>query len=97
MTRLLLIPIIGMLTACATVTVPVTQPFPKAPDVLLAQCPSLKLISADETRLTALLAVVVENYASFYECSEIVANWQEWYTQQRTIFNAIGTGSPNGK
>lgn len=79
--------ILLLLTGCST-TVPVTQKFPQAPDVLMQQCEQLKEV-AKEASLVDLTKVVVENYTKHYQCSVLVHGWQEWYKTQQNIYKEL--------
>lgn len=75
------------LCGCSTV-VPVTQKFPDAPQVLLEQCKPLKEV-ASESSIVDLTKVVVENYTLYYQCSNLVDGWQQWYKTQQQIFKEL--------
>jgi hypothetical protein len=34
-----------------------------------------------------LIETAIENYGTCYEMRELVLSWQEWYKEQRDIFN----------
>lgn len=73
-------------SACSTV-VPVKQEFPVAPQVLLERCPDLMQIDDGKNSLREMLKVVIQNYATYYQCAERTHGWQDWYAEQRRIFN----------
>jgi hypothetical protein len=73
------------LTACST-TVPVKQKFPEAPDVLMQQCEQLKTVAEDKGTLREFLKIVIENYSLHYQCAGKVQGWQDWYIEQKRIF-----------
>ena len=76
-----------LLTGCSTV-VPVMAKFPEAPKELLTQCPKLK--PADEKpELSELTKTIVTNYSEYHLCANRVEGWNEWYTQQKKIFEAL--------
>ena len=75
-----------LLTGCTTV-VPVKQEFPVAPAVLLERCPDLMQIDDGKNSLREMLKVVIQNYATYYQCAERTHGWQDWYAEQRRIFN----------
>lgn len=77
-----------VLTGCST-TVPVKRTFPEAPADLKTLCPELKTLPADTTRLSDVVSTVVDNYAYYHECSTRVELWNEWYRQQREIFDSV--------
>lgn len=76
-----------LLTGCST-TVPVTQKFPQAPEMLFQQCQQLKEVSKDAS-LVDLTKIVVENYTQYYQCSVLVEGWQQWYKTQQQIYKEL--------
>lgn len=78
-----------LLIGCST-TVPVKPRFPDAPDVLKEKCERLKTVDAnDKVAITEMLKVIVTNYGLYYECSSKVEGWQEWYNNQKKIYEDI--------
>jgi hypothetical protein len=75
-----------LLTACST-PVPVKQQFPVAPAVLLERCPDLLTIDDGKNSMRDMLKIVIQNYALYYQCAEKTHGWQDWYTEQKKIFN----------
>ena len=75
-----------VLAGCTT-TVPVKQEFPVAPAILLERCPDLMQIDDGKNSLREMLKVVIQNYALYYQCAEKTHGWQDWYNQQRKIYN----------
>ena len=85
-----LIPLVLLLSACATTPVPVERKFPPYPSALSEKCEPLKTIEpTDKVAITDMLKVVVENYVRYYNCATKVEGWQEWYTEQKKIFEDI--------
>jgi hypothetical protein len=82
----LLIPL--LLTGCFA-TVPVKQKFPEAPKTLTEKCENLKKVEGDRVAITEMLKVVVENYSLYYECSAKVEGWNEWYNEQKRIYESV--------
>lgn len=80
-----------LLSSCAMFKkpVPVERHFPDAPKTLQEKCNALKMIEGDKVSITDMLKVVVENYRMYYECSTKVEGWQEWYTEQKKIFDSV--------
>jgi hypothetical protein len=76
-----------LLTGCTTV-VPVVAKFPEAPKELTALCPKLKQ-AEDKTELSELTKTIVTNYSEYHLCANRVEGWNEWYTQQKKIFEAL--------
>jgi hypothetical protein len=75
-----------VLTGCSTV-VPIEKEFPVAPQVLLERCPDLMVIDDGKNSLRDMLKVVIQNYATYYQCAEKTQGWQDWYKDQKKIFN----------
>lgn len=67
-------------------TVPVTQNFPKASDTLMTAPPSLKEIPAGASA-SAVFDTVVENYGTYNEVANQLRGWQQWYVDQKKIFD----------
>lgn len=77
-----------LLAGCSTTTVPVKPSFPKAAPELMKKCEDLKKIEGDKVAITEMLKVVVHNYSLYYECSTKVDGWQEWYNEQKKIYES---------
>lgn len=77
------------LVGCST-AVPVKRTFPEAPAVLKQRCENLKTVERQERILiTDMLKVIVQNYALYHECSLKVEGWNEWYDEQKKIFDSV--------
>ena len=76
------------LAGCAT-SVPVKQKFPEVPKSLVEKCQNLKKVEGDPVAITELLRVIVENYGMYYECAAKVDSWQDWYNEQKRIYNSV--------
>jgi hypothetical protein len=72
------------LTGC--VTVPVEQNFPKASDTLMTPPPTLIEIPAGSSA-SAVFDTVIENYGTYNEVATQLRGWQQWYVDQKKIFN----------
>lgn len=81
-----------LLTACVSKPVPVKMDFPTAPASLIKKCEQLKTIEPKPggTPITELLKTVVENYTLYYECSNKVDGWNDWYTETKKIYDGVG-------
>ena len=84
--RIALLGIVSLLAACST-AVPLTPSFPQAPAVLMEKCPELKIIQGEKVSIVDFTKTVSENYTTYYECSARNSAWQEWYTQQKKIWD----------
>lgn len=45
--------------------------------------------SPSEVKASDLLTTVVENYGTYYQVVEQVKGWQDWYQQQKKVFEAV--------
>ena len=77
-----------VLAACST-PVPVKQKFPDVPKALVERCDSLKKIEGDRVAITEMLKVVVQNYGMYYECAAKVDGWNDWYLEQKRIYESV--------
>jgi hypothetical protein len=55
---------------------------------MLVACPDLKQ-TAETTKLSEILPVVVDNYGQYYACKDSVDSWIDWYNSQKKIFDSI--------
>lgn len=78
-----------LLAGCSTTPVPVRQQFPVAPAVLLERCPDLLQIDDGKNSLRDMLKVVIQNYALYYQCAEKTHGWQDWYVEQKKIYENV--------
>lgn len=86
--KVILLASLLVLSGCMT-TVPVKQPFPDAVPALIKRCEELKKVEAGKNSITDVLKVVVENYTLYHECSLKVDGWNEWYTEQKAIWEKV--------
>lgn len=87
MKKLSLIILVLFLAGCRTV--PVTPDFPTAPELLLEQCPTLKTLGPD-AKLSTLMLTITENYMLYHDCARKNKAWNEWYTEQKAIYEKAG-------
>jgi inhibitor of KinA sporulation pathway (predicted exonuclease) len=85
----ILAPLLLILIAGCTTVVPVTQKFPAAVPALTEKCEDLRKIEGDRVAITDMLKTIVENYSLYYQCSAKVDGWNEWYQQQKKIYEAV--------
>ena len=88
MKKLLSISLLCMLSACQTVSVPITSKFPVIPEELLVECGPLFTIDKDVVYLSEYTKTVIENYKKYHNCSNMIQAWQNWYKEQKTIFES---------
>lgn len=74
------------LAGCSTTVVPVKQKWPDVPKELVEKCENLKQADPNKPAITDLLKIVIENYSLYYQCSSKVEGWNEWYVEQKRIF-----------
>lgn len=79
--------LVAVLSACTSV--PVKQKFPEVPQALIEKCENLKKVEGDRVAITEMLKVVVANYGMYYECAAKVDGWNEWYTEQKRIYDSV--------
>ena len=73
---------------CST-TVPLSQKFPEAPDQLMEPAQELTLLPENEKTLTDLIENANTNYGQYYDLKAKYQTWQEWYKQQKQIFESV--------
>jgi hypothetical protein len=49
----------------------------------------VKKTDNEPVKASELLQTVTENYGSYYELSEQLKMWQEWYRSKKLIFESI--------
>ena len=77
-----------LLTGCTTV--PVKIPFPTVPPQLMEPAGSLKLLDKNkEIQLSDIIENTNTNAGSYYELKEKLSAWQQWYVEQKKIFENI--------
>lgn len=90
MKKLIIISVL-LLSGCALFKqpVPIVPKFPDATPELMKKCEDLKTIEGDKVAITELLKTVVQNYTLYYECSNKVDGWKEWYEKQKKLYEDI--------
>jgi len=86
MNKLLLFCTIIFLSGCSTL-LPVKQKFPEVPTQLMTKCEPLSTIDEPKVVFSEFLKVVTENYTKRHSCAKLVEYWQEWYIEQKKIFD----------
>lgn len=76
----------ALLVGC--VTVPVTQNFPKVPESLQVPPPDLKEVPANSSA-SEVFDIVIENYGTYNEIANKLRGWQQWYVEQKKIFESV--------
>lgn len=86
--KLVTLSLVLLLSGCS-VLVPVKRTFPEAPEELKKQCKELQTIQGTSVAITDMLKTIVENYRMYYECSNKVDGWNDWYKDQKEIFDSV--------
>lgn len=63
--------------------------FPDVPHHLTEDCADLTLIDDSEEKFSEVLKIITSNYGKYHECRIKVQLWNDWYTQQRKIYNNL--------
>lgn len=64
---------------------PVTAAFPEAPDQVKEECVKLSLLNKG-AQLSDVMITITENYMKYHDCSAKVKGWNQWYIEQKKIF-----------
>jgi len=88
MNKLLVAALLISVTGCST-TVPVVAKFPVAPESLMEAPVGLTPLDTDKREISDLLENVAENYGQYYILEIKYKAWQDWYQQQKRIFEEI--------
>lgn len=81
-----------LLTGCSIFKqpVPIKRNFPEPYSVGIKKeepkCQPLLTQEGDNIPITEFLKTIVQNYSLYYQCSNHVDNWNQWYKEQKEIF-----------
>jgi hypothetical protein len=78
-----------VLTGCFTTATPVKRSFPEAPAYLMQPADELRPLDKNTQDLDALIINANENYASYRELDIRLQGWQQWYREQKQIFESV--------
>jgi len=78
--------IVLLLSISACQSVPVTRPFPAAPEELLAPPKEMVPIQPSETRLTEFLSGIIDNNTICGENYYLLRGWQSWYEKTKQLY-----------
>lgn len=67
---------------------PVKRNFPEVPEELKVVCPDLKKVNP-EAKLSDVISTVSTNYTQYHECRAKVDAWNEWYKNQKEVFDSV--------
>lgn len=79
--------IFPLLLAGCSHFLPAKPKFPAAIPELTEPCPELEKIKGDQVAITELLKTVVHNYSLYYQCSLKNDGWNQWYKEQKEIYD----------
>ena len=89
--RNMIIPVSCLMILSGCMTVPVKTEFPIAPAELLQTPPMLQQVRTDnstsDVKLSDFVQIVVNNYNTYYDQREILLAWQQWYSENKKIFD----------
>ena len=75
--------LLSVLLLCGCTTFPSKPAWPKAPEV--DSCTDLSIVANTE-KLSETLSVITQNYGKYHECKARVEAWQDWYNEQKKIY-----------
>ena len=75
-----------LLAGCSTA--PITAKFPDAPDSLLKPCAPLTALNP-QPLLSEVAKTVASNYTEYHLCANKVSTWQQWYLEQKSIYESL--------
>ncbi len=67
---------------------PVKRNFPEVPAELKVACPDLQKVK-DNAKLSDVLSTVSTNYTQYHDCRAKVDAWNEWYKNQKEVFDSV--------
>jgi hypothetical protein len=67
---------------------PVKRNFPEVPAELKVACPDLQKVK-DDAKLSDVISTVSTNYTQYHECRAKVDAWNEWYKNQKEVFDSV--------
>ncbi len=76
-----------LITGCSTA--PVVMKFPEVPEALMQKCDDLEKIPSDTKQLSTTAEVVIKNYGKYHTCRIKVEEWQEWYRENKKIYESV--------
>jgi hypothetical protein len=88
MKKLALAFFVALLAGCGT-TAPVVMKFPDAPEALMQPADKLSPLTNEKPELSDIIENANENAGKYYSLREKYRAWQEWYTQQKRIFDSV--------
>lgn len=89
--RYILIALMALTFAGCSLKKPVLMmpEFPTPVKELTEKCNELKLLEGDSVAITEMLKTIVHNYTLYHQCSLKVDGWNEWYAEQKKIYDEL--------
>jgi hypothetical protein len=78
-----------LLLAGCSVAVPVKQKFPEVPPELMQPAADLNKVPEDTKNISEIIKNTADNSQSYYEIRIKLQAWQEWYAEQKKIFDEV--------
>jgi hypothetical protein len=78
-----------LLLAGCSVAVPVKQKFPQVPPELMQPAADLNKVPEDTKNISEIIKNTADNSQSYYEIRIKLQAWQEWYAEQKKIFDEV--------
>lgn len=89
LTKIIILSVAGIVLVGCSTTVPVKRTFPDVPESLLKECGTLNTINKPEVKLSELMDTVAKNYGKYHGCAAVTEAWQDWYREQKKVFDEI--------
>ena len=89
LTKIIILSVASIVLVGCSTTVPVKRTFPDVPEALLKECGALNTINKPEVKLSELMDTVAKNYGKYHECAAVNEAWQDWYREQKKVFDEI--------
>lgn len=89
LTKIITLSLLSLVLAGCSTTVPVKRNFPAVPEALLKECGALGTINKPEVKLSELMDTVAKNYGKYHECAAVNEAWQDWYKEQKKVFDEV--------
>jgi hypothetical protein len=89
MRSLLMVSCSLLLSGCFATATPVKRSFPAVPDDFMQPPAELVTLDKNTQDLDALIINANENYTLYRELGIRLQGWQEWYREQKRIFESV--------
>jgi hypothetical protein len=55
----------------------------------MPKCEDLKIVPADVNNLSSIFKIITENYTAYWQCSNKVDGWKDWYNEQKKNYESV--------